>query len=359
MNILYLGNEINGDFINEISKKDKITYSGTYTRVAEYEDIIFGGSYDVILFDVDNLIDEPNIVVEYLIRAKKVKNANIIIVALGYSYKSILIELLIKANFKNFVMGTSLSRQYEEYSNCLSGYYDKNGLDIPEEKEDKNTLYRTKIKTIGIAGVLPRIGTTTTSIQLVKYIEAQGYKAAYVEINSSCYLERCEKLYADIKRDNVKKYLIYNGVKMYMASNMGEVMSEAYNYIICDYGTVIDPAFNKVSFLEKDLNIFVAGAKANEIEFVQPMLQSQVYKEAKYIFNFVPESDKPDILEMMCEKKEDTFFNKCIFDSFDYVYNDDFKKLLPLEEITEDEEIKNNLKTQKFKLFKGFKRKDE
>ena len=35
MDILYVGNEINGSFISEISKKDKITYSGTYTRVAD------------------------------------------------------------------------------------------------------------------------------------------------------------------------------------------------------------------------------------------------------------------------------------------------------------------------------------
>ena len=97
MDILYVGNEINGSFISEISKKDNITYSGTYTRVADYENIIFSSSYEVILFDVDNLIDEAEIITEYFVRAKNAKNATIIIVAIGYSYRSLLIEKILNS----------------------------------------------------------------------------------------------------------------------------------------------------------------------------------------------------------------------------------------------------------------------
>lgn len=118
---------------------------------------------------------------------------------------------------------------------------------------------------------------------------------------------------------------------MYVSSNMGEVMSDDYNYIICDYGAVVDPSFNKVSFLEKDLNIFVAGTKANEIECVQPLLQSPIYREAKYIFNFTPENDKEDIKDMMMDKKDDTYFNVLVADPFDYIHNPEYERLLPLE----------------------------
>lgn len=161
-----------------------------------------------------------------------------------------LIEKLLNAGFKNFILATSLAKQYEEYSKCLEGYYEENGIDI-KEAEEPQQIIRQKVKTIGIAGTIPRIGTTTTSLQLVKYIESRGYNAAYVEINTLKYIEQCEKLYADVKRDNNKSYLKYNGIRMYVSSNMGEVMSDDYNYIICDYGAVVDPSFNKVSFLKR------------------------------------------------------------------------------------------------------------
>ena len=149
MDILYVGNEINGSFISEISKKDKITYSGTYTRVADYENIIFSSSYEVILFDVDNLIDEAEIITEYFVRAKNAKNATIIIVAIGYSYQSLLIEKLLNAGFKNFILATSLAKQYEEYSKCLEGYYEENGIDI-KATEEPQQIIRQKVKTIAL-----------------------------------------------------------------------------------------------------------------------------------------------------------------------------------------------------------------
>ena len=253
-----------------------------------------------------------------------------------------LIEKLLNAGFKNFILATSLAKQYEEYSKCLEGYYEENGIDI-KAAEEPQQIIRQKVKTIGIAGTIPRIGTTTTSLQLVKYIESRGYNAAYVEINTLKYIEQCEKLYADVKRDNNKSYLKYNGIRMYVSSNMGEVMSDDYNYIICDYGAVVDPSFNKVSFLEKDLNIFVAGTKANEIECVQPLLQSPIYREAKYIFNFTPENDKEDIKDMMMDKKDDTYFNVLVADPFDYIHNPEYERLLPLGEAKENNTEKKKL----------------
>lgn len=261
---------------------------------------------------------------------------------IGYSYQSLLIEKLLNAGFKNFILATSLAKQYEEYSKCLEGYYEENGIDI-KATEEPQQIIRQKVKTIGIAGTIPRIGTTTTSLQLVKYIESRGYNAAYVEINTLKYIEQCEKLYADVKRDNNKSYLKYNGIRMYVSSNMGEVMSDDYNYIICDYGAVVDPSFNKVSFLEKDLNIFVAGTKANEIECVQPLLQSPIYREAKYIFNFTPENDKEDIKDMMMDKKDDTYFNVLVADPFDYIHNPEYERLLPLGEAKENNTEKKKL----------------
>lgn len=335
MNILYVGNEIKGNFIKEISKKDKIVYTGSYNRVAEYEDIIFQNSYDIILFDVDNLIDESLVIKDYIIRVEKAKNTKIIIVAIGYSYHSELISILVQAGFKNFIFGTSLSVQYDEYNKCLSGYFDNTEIESlmeePETEEKKQEKTLKKFKTIGIAGVLPRIGNTTICLQLIKYIKSKGYNAAYVEINSSNYIESCEKLYANVLKDKEGRYIIYNNINLYNGSDINEVINSEYNFIICDYGDITNPSFNKISFIEKDIKIFVAGSKPNEFQAIQPVLQSQVYSDAKFIFNFVPDADKEDIKEMMCEKASDTIFTVYSPEPFDYIYNPDFEKLLPLE----------------------------
>lgn len=349
MNILYVGNEIRGNFIQEISKKDKIKYTGTYTRVADYEDIIFQANYDVILFDVDNLIDDAVVIKDYFLRIKKAKNSIIIIVAVGYSYNSEMIEILINSGFKNFILATSLARQYEEYEKCLSGYYEENGIDL-KPKTENIELKPLKLKSIGVCGTLSRIGTTTLCMQLVKYLKSKGYNACYVEVNSSEYIDNCVRLYADIKKDKENRYINFNDINMYTASNMGDAVSGGYNYIVCDYGSVVSPDFNKVSFLEKDLTVFVTGSKANEIETIQNVLQSNTYANAKYIFNFVPESDKSDIKEMMCEKENDTFFTVYAPDPFDYINNPDFEKMMPVEDVK-----KESIKSEKHSIFNIFK----
>ena len=123
----------------------------------------------------------------------------------------------LKKQYKNFTLNCSM----EVKEGMITGFVGPNGsgksttlkavlgliyidgIDI-KEAEEPQQIIRQKVKTIGIAGTIPRIGTTTTSLQLVKYIESRGYNAAYVEINTLKYIEQCEKLYADVKRDNIK-----------------------------------------------------------------------------------------------------------------------------------------------------------
>lgn len=352
MNILYVGNEIKGSFVNEISRKDTVSYTGSYNRVAEYEDVIFANSYDVILFDVDNLIDESLIIKEYITRVWKVKKSKIIIVASGYSYRSELIMILLAEGLKNYIFGTNLATQYEEYEKCLSGYFEKNidelvNAEIEEEKINAAAV-NTQVKSIGIAGVMSRIGTTTVCLQLAKYIQHKGNRVAYVEINDGEYIDSCERLYADVVKSKDSSYITYNKINLYPASRMDEVLKGQYDYIICDYGDINSPSFNKVSLMEKDLKIFVAGSKPNEFEAIQSVLQSTAYSSAKFVFNFVPEADKSDLKEMMCEKAEDTIFTIYTPDPFDYIHNSEFEKILPIE----DQAIESEKAKEKRFLFR-------
>ena len=53
---------------------------------------------------------------------------------------------------------------------------------------------------INIAGVMPRIGTTTFALQLIGFLKANNYNAAYVERNPNRYIKNAIGMYASGER---------------------------------------------------------------------------------------------------------------------------------------------------------------
>lgn len=345
MNVIFCGSEVKGNFVEEICrrKKDKVYFTGARNHISDYEDDLFGGQYDVIVIDISELIDDSSIIVDYMKRLKKAKNSKLVIFAAGYSYRSAVINDLINAGFVNFILAAGLATQNDEYEKCINGENELNSIDekiqeeIQEEIQEREKAER--YKSIGIAGTMARIGTTTQCLQIVKYLMFKGYRAAYVEINANGYIEKSQRLYSDILEHPGQNYITYNDIDMYHGNNLNDAIRNGYDYIVCDYGSLDDPSFNKVSFMEKEIKIFVAGSKPSEFDKIQPVLQSAVYSDAAFIFNFIPESDKKDLLEMMCEKAENTIFSGITLDPFDYVAANDYEKILGVEErIVEEEE---------------------
>lgn len=336
MNVLYCGSEIRGNVIAEYCrrKKDKIEFTGSKNHVGEYDEKIFNGQYEVIVIDVTQLIDDTQVITDYICRIKKAKTSQIVIFAEGYTYRSKLITELITNGFTDYVLATGLATQADEWEKCITGYYKKNPIEqVIEEKEEAKLVQESqqeKIVTIGVAGTMYRIGTTTQALQLVRYCMSKGYKAAYIEINDTNFIEKCCELYADVEISN--DCVIYNDLHMYRYDKITEVLKN-YDILVCDYGAITSPSFNKISFATQQMKFLVAGTKPGEITAVQNTLQSPAYNEAAYIFTFVPEADRADILEMMCEKKDSVIFAATCFDPFDYVQCD-YDKVLQLEDVT-------------------------
>ena len=336
MNVLYCGSEIRGNVIAEYCrrKKDKIEFTGSKNHVGEYDEKIFNGQYEVIVIDVTQLIDDTQVITDYICRIKKAKTSQIVIFAEGYTYRSKLITELITNGFTDYVLATGLATQADEWEKCITGYYKKNPIEqVIEEKEEAKLVQESqqeKIVTIGVAGTMYRIGTTTQALQLVRYCMSKGYKAAYIEINDTNFIEKCCELYADVEISN--DCVIYNDLHMYRYDKITEVLKN-YDILVCDYGAITSPSFNKISFATQQMKFLVAGTKPGEITAVQDTLQSPAYNEAAYIFTFVPEADRADILEMMCEKKDSVIFAATCFDPFDYVQCD-YDKVLQLEDVT-------------------------
>jgi hypothetical protein len=149
-------------------------------------------------------------------------------------------------------------------------------------------------RTIGVAGALRRIGTTTQAVQIVKYLDLVGYPAAYVELCSHGFINSCEETYADIKKTRGKVSLC--DVNMY--HSVREI-DDDYAFLVKDYGNFNDSDFNRISFLEQDIKIIVCGAKSDELPFTEQILRTQEFPEASYIFSFVPDDVREPVRESM------------------------------------------------------------
>lgn len=50
------------------------------------------------------------------------------------------------------------------------------------------------------------------------------------------------------------------------------------------------------------------GAKANEVDYVEQVIEDECYEDVNYIFSFIGLSEQRDVKEMMKSKKERTYF---------------------------------------------------
>lgn len=171
--------------------------------------------------------------------------------------------------------------------------------------------------TIGIAGCIERMGTTTQSMQLIQYLQLTGKTACYIEVNQSNYIENVTRLYSDAKVLADGKIKL-GEILLYKFSNIIEALEENFNYYIKDYGSAINKDFELISFLEQDIRIVICGSKPNEIFAAQSILENRVYSDVSFIFSFVPKDEQDGIKEMMSSRKDKTYFAGLTPDPYSY-----------------------------------------
>ena len=181
------------------------------------------------------------------------------------------------------------------------------------------------------------MGTTTAAIQLVKHLQLKGYQACYIEVNATGFVKKQLEYFAGTDEDASIGRVTYENVDMYHKQEfLQEVLRQNYDFFVFDYGAYSERGFNKTSFLEKDIRIFVAGSKAQEMQYTNEIMKNEYYTDVYYLFNFISEKEKPDIVEYMETKKEHTFFTVYTPDQFEYVQNKEFERLIPVEDVSPD-----------------------
>lgn len=355
MNIAFIGSEIKGNFALEICniRGDNIEYLGEFNHIDLVRDKILEKKYTAMIFDIQMFIDDSVVIANEISKIHQGNNAKVIIYSPGYTIGSELILELVKKNFVNFIFAVGLASKKNELEKCLDGYYETNGINVSSGQSTENIQepQTNKVfKTIGVCGAIGRIGTTTQCMQIIKFLSMKGYTAAYIEMNTNRYIDMCKALYADIKIFPDSGKVEYASIPMYRTEFLPEVLKSDYDYLIYDFGSFTDQGFQKISFLEKDIQLMICGAKPNEIESTQQLLQSQYYRNVYYMFSFIPETDTEDIKEMMEDRGVQTIFSKYQPDPF--VYSSTTNKLYESFLTIEEKENPMQPEKQKRSFFK-------
>ena len=331
--ILFVGPEDRAFFLRETAKMKQmdISYVGSSPSIELQLTAILERQMRYLVIDVEQDVDTAEEIAIKVESLKRAKNCDVIIFAPGYNRHSRIIEELERRGIRFYIFSADQAGAREEFERCLNGYYLDPAAD--EDKEDEAMIPSKAYlgKKIGVTGVCRRIGTTTAAVQLVKYLQFKGYKACYIEVNETGFVQQHGKFFIS-DHDETIGCVTYQNVDMYYKQeNLQEIFSMDYDYFVFDYGAYSDRGFNKTSFLEKDIRIFVAGSKATEMKYTQDVLRNEYYSDVEYLFNFISEKERPDLLEYMEEKADITYFTVYVPDQFEYVHNLEFDKMLPVQ----------------------------
>lgn len=348
--IVFVGSEKKGFFCEEAAKKRdmELSYISADLHIENQTAAILRQKEkaQVVIYDLEQYADEAEELVNWIIRIQEALGVKTIVLADGFSPQSNLIQRLYKKGIRNYIFSPYLGEMKEDLELCLDGYYEnfgyleKRGISFEEEKEEEGDTGDTKqsragkAKTIGVAGALVRIGTTTQALQLVKYFQFFGQKAAYIQMNGHGYAEDVGESYERIERDDDLGRITYLNVDMYYRTNrLPDILMQDYDYLVFDYGVFSENGFNKISFLEKDIQIFVGGIKpGGEFDATYAVLENNFYNRAFYIFSFVAESERAEVKNLMEGKEEMTFFAEDTKDPFAFAGEGSiYEKIIPLE----------------------------
>lgn len=338
--ILFVGSSDRGYFAEEIALKkgEKFSYIEPNIHIRPQMPVILQyPDTTCMIFDLEQYEDHAEEIADAVIKLCRSNNAKVIIYASGYIPQSQGVVALYEKGIRNFIFRTSLSGIKEEYELCIAGFYEANGIDAlekleegtQEEEENQSSDY----KKIGIAGACSRIGTTTQCIQLIKDLIFRGYTACYIQMNNTNYLnEYLSGWFVSEETDIELGRIRIEGIgHFYKIEKLPKILTLGYDFYVYDYGTYKDNYFNKTSFLEKDARIFVVGSKPGEFSATKELIDNMFYTDSYYIFNLTPENEKEDLLALMEEKADHTYFSETAKDKYVLAASDIYENIIPAE----------------------------
>lgn len=344
--ILFTGEEDKGFFIKESAakRKEELLCMEFNPDISMQINMILATVCDFLIIDIEqysNGVDDLAGKIQGIVRSKGEKT-KVFIYAPGYHSKAKIIQELKRRGLVFFITAGDVAGAKEELEKCFNGFYEEEDLGAVEMSVEPDTF--TEGKKIAITGACGRIGTTTQALQIVRYLQLNGYKVCYIEMNGNGYVEKLND-YFNTEHDSYIGKVEFDGIDLfYKQENLIEILKQEYDYYVYDFGTYTDTDFNKILFLEKDIRIFVVGSKANELPYTDNVLRNEYYQDVVFLFNFASEQEQKDILELMEDRADQTWFTGYAPDPFVLVKRSKeiFEEILPLKNVRAAKEKKRH-----------------
>ncbi|MCL1830514.1 MAG: hypothetical protein FWG21_03695 [Oscillospiraceae bacterium] len=175
---------------------------------------------------------------------------------------------------------------------------------------------------ISFAGAGRRIGVTTQAMQTVLYLKNQDRKVALIEYHDRAALGMYLQIISDkhltlFDDDHFRLY----GTDIYLNPNNILKIKSQYDYLVIDYGAFVEIK-DTSSYLDKDIVVAVGGVKPFESNQLSEAFSADD-GSIKYIFSFVPHAAKSEVIELMDESGNNTYFASYSPDYFNYCGDDE------------------------------------
>ena len=353
--LLFLGEQKNSYFIKEAANQYgcEIEISGYVVSSTSMVDRALVDNYDYILIDVSGLLISPLDLKECIEQILIGSQARVAVMGQGMSMTTAIIQAAVEAGIHNVLLSVYPREISEDCIEFLSG-----NSNIETKKDQMNNTVYDEVKimpfakiniertTIGVAGTIERIGVTTQAIQLCKWLKMKGKNVCYIQMNDSGYVENLKVFYENVVVDEAQGCVSYENVEMYYdKARIDEILNRNYDFYVYDYGTITNEYFQKTSFFEKNYKIVVTGTKPTELNSFNQCIEELYHKHIHYVFSFVSEGDRENVMEMMSDKNKYSYLAGVTLDMFslnsDNISN--FEKIIPLEEEVEEEPEKKGL----------------
>ena len=324
--ILYIGNPDTAFIFQKIVEQANAELI-VFNAITASKDMIInkalGESYEMIILNAPECYEvksETINIIEKIFCSVNIHNTKIVLMAPGYSSNSHLIVAAAQKGIRFFITGNTVSDMIEEFKTAKAGIgnipIDVYQIQNPAIKEEFiSAAEKFSSVEIAVGGSMPRIGTTTIAIQLIKFLQSEGKTACYVDLSNTDYMELATNYYDTEKHEKDLNKFTLAGVDVYTNVTqeiLYQIHVRNYNFIIYDTGSLLNNSINTADFLRKSIKLLCVGNKPNENKALKCVADTLYNTKINYIYSFVPDDETDDIKEEI--KK--WFGRTCYFASY-------------------------------------------
>lgn len=297
--ILYVSSSANVSLLDNLALEQELPLkkmTGQFSLLAfVIKDIRHFQHIRYLVIDRKAILETDAEMIQALSTLQAMSNMRVIILAEGLPSSSPFLQHLIDLGITNIATASSIDDLLQELRECLSEdgmqqYVQFFVLDETTDMQDSSPTNEEKLEfncinvRIAIAGSDRRVGVTTTAMNLMYWIQAQGGSACYIEAHKSNHLAHIVQLFGAEQEENA---WVLNGADCYNTSTL----RKDYNFIILDCGVLGSPQIQE-EFVQADIRLLCGSAMPYELPvFYRAMNRCKDF-DVQAIGMFVPEDLK-------------------------------------------------------------------